>query len=374
MSLPPEPVRARLLAWYDANARDLPWRRTRDPYRIWVSEIMLQQTRVETVIPYYGRWVERFPSVEALAAAPLERVLEVWTGLGYYSRARNLHRAAGTVRDEHAGRVPPDPVALRALPGVGEYTAGAISSIAFELPEPAVDGNVKRVLSRLLDLAEPTARAYSQNARALIDPDRPGDFNQAVMELGATVCRPRAPLCDECPLAQHCLAWARGTVSERPAPRKRKTPPHRRFGLAVLARNDGRFLVRRRPEQGLLGGMLEFPNREYSAGEDPSGVAADELASLARWTGPMGTPEALGTVEHAFTHFRATYHVYLFGPNEPIIRSTGPVQAQWLDGQLADEVALPVAQQRVARLAREAAEGRDRVKTESKTAKRTGWR
>ncbi len=374
MSLPPETVRARLLAWYDAHARDLPWRRTRDPYRIWVSEIMLQQTRVETVIPYYGRWVERFPSVEALAAAPLDRVLEAWTGLGYYSRARNLHRAAETVRDAHAGRLPPDPVALRALPGVGEYTAGAISSIAFELPEPAVDGNVKRVLSRLLDLARPTAPVYARNARALIDPARPGDFNQALMELGATLCRPRAPLCDECPLAAHCLALAHGTVSERPPPRKRKATPHRSFGLAVLARHDGRLLVRRRPERGLLGGMLEFPNRELGEEDDPSRIAADELASLAPWTASRGTPESLGTVEHAFTHFRATYHVYLFGPNEPIIKSTGPMQAQWLDVRETDEVALPVAQQRVARLVREAVEGRDRVKTESTTAKRTGSR
>ena len=194
-------LRERLLAFYDERKRDLPWRRTRDPYRIWVSEVMLQQTRVDTVIPYYRRWLERFPTVLALADADEEAVLGSWKGLGYYSRARNLHRAAQVVRDGHDGQVPSDPKDLRALPGVGEYTAGAVASIAFDLPEPVVDGNVRRVLARLHDLADPTPAQLRALTTELLDRARPGDFNQGLLELGATVCTPRAPKCGSCPWA-----------------------------------------------------------------------------------------------------------------------------------------------------------------------------
>src|SRR5688572_31827881 len=193
-------TRRALLGFYDAHRRALPWREDPRPYRVWISEVMLQQTRVDAVVPYYRAWMERFPDVRALAAAPLDDVLKSWEGLGYYARARNLHRAALVVRDRMGGELPARASALRELPGFGEYTAGAVASIAFGEAVPAVDGNVRRVLARLYDEPEPTARWLRERAAALVDPARPGDFNQALMELGATVCRPRSPDCARCPL------------------------------------------------------------------------------------------------------------------------------------------------------------------------------
>ncbi|MBA3584678.1 MAG: A/G-specific adenine glycosylase, partial [Gemmatimonadetes bacterium] len=248
-------TRQDLLAWYDRQQRDLPWRRERDPYRVWVSEVMLQQTRVETVLPYYERWMKRFPALDDLADADPEDVLRAWSGLGYYARARNLHRAAMTVRERHGAVLPNDAARLRELPGVGAYTAGAVASIAFGRPEPAVDGNARRVLCRLFDLASPSAAELFRRAAALVDPDRPGDFNQALMELGATVCRPRAPRCARCPLARGCRARARGTAEYRPRARSGGPVPAFRVGTAVVVSSRGRFLLGRRPPRGLLGGL-----------------------------------------------------------------------------------------------------------------------
>lgn len=222
-------MRDALLAWYDAHARDLPWRRTRDPYAVWVSEVMLQQTRVETVVPYYERFLARFPTVEALAAAAEEEVLAAWSGLGYYRRARLLHAGVREVVARHGGRVPEDAAARRALPGVGAYTAGAIGSIAFDREEPLVDGNVARVLARVhgvgtpLGRADTEARLWAEAARLVRGP-RPGALNQALMELGATVCTPRAPRCGACPIAARCEARARGDVEALPVPRAKKAP------------------------------------------------------------------------------------------------------------------------------------------------------
>jgi len=236
-------IRRRLLAWFDRSARDLPWRRTRDPYAIWVSEIMLQQTRVDTVVPYYQRFIERFPTPAALAEADEDSVLASWSGLGYYRRARHLHRGVREVVARYGGRVPRDREARLGLPGVGRYTAGAIGSIAFDIPEPVVDGNVARVLSRLRGIDGPagtarTDRALWEAAAELVRGERPGDLNQALMELGATVCTPAAPGCGGCPVARRCVALREGRVEELPRPRERKAP--REVWLAAVEATVGR--------------------------------------------------------------------------------------------------------------------------------------
>ncbi|MGH7476387.1 MAG: A/G-specific adenine glycosylase, partial [Longimicrobiales bacterium] len=247
-------LRVALLAWYEAHHRDLPWRATRDPYRIWVSEVMLQQTRVDVAAPYYERWLRRFPDLRALADASEAEVLKAWEGLGYYSRARHLRHAAILVRDRFGGALPGRPEALRVLPGIGAYTAAAVASIAFGVATPAIDGNARRVLARLFDLAIPSGRRLRQLAGLLIDAERPGEFNQALMELGATVCTPRSPACAACPLASRCLARTRGSQLQRPARRAAAPVPERRIGTALVRDAAGRVLLRRRPPRGLLGG------------------------------------------------------------------------------------------------------------------------
>jgi A/G-specific adenine glycosylase len=283
-----------LLAWYRANKRQLPWRENRDPYRIWVSEIMLQQTRVDTVIPYFSRFMERFPTIRALAEAPEEEVLKCWEGLGYYSRARNLQAGAQEVVRLYGGIVPDDVAAVSALKGVGPYTAGAIMSIAFNRPEPAVDGNVMRVFSRYYlledDVAKPSVRVGIERlARAIIPEGAAGDFNQAIMELGALVCTPKSPGCLLCPVLAHCAGRAAGREAELPVKTKAK-PPRPELRLAALIEGAGemagRVLVRRRPDSGLLARMWELP---HVLG--PSGGAAAEAGSKRR--GRRGAAAAL---------------------------------------------------------------------------------
>jgi A/G-specific adenine glycosylase len=265
----PAAVADRVLAFYRDHRRDLPWRRTRDAYAIWVSEIMLQQTRVATATPYFERWMARFPSVHALAEAPLDEVLAAWSGLGYYRRARNLHRGAREVVARYGGQVPGSAEALRALPGVGRYTAGAIASVAFGEPAPIVDGNVARVLARLYAIdddikATATSRRLWSRAAALVPAEAPGDFNQGLMELGATVCTPSSPRCGRCPLTALCRARARGLEGELPRTPRRK----RASELPLLASSaawierGGRVLLARRPAEGLFGGLWELPQAE----------------------------------------------------------------------------------------------------------------
>jgi A/G-specific adenine glycosylase len=260
---PPEQLsalRRALLGHYDETSRDLPWRGETDAYRIWVSEVMLQQTRVETVIPYYKRWVEQFPDIDSLADADLDDVLLAWQGLGYYRRARGLLAGAAVVRERHGGRMPTAVDDLRGLPGVGEYTAGAVASIAYGTPVGAVDGNVRRVLARLFDVPAPTAKWLRATAADLVDPRRAGDWNQALMELGALVCAPRSPRCGECPLATWCAATKAGTQEDRPAPVRKKTAESRTWATAVVVDRSGHALVVRRPPDGLLAGMWAFPD------------------------------------------------------------------------------------------------------------------
>jgi A/G-specific adenine glycosylase len=328
----PKVLRAALLRWYRAHRRDLPWRRSRDPYAIWISESMLQQTRVETVIPYYERFLARFPDARTLADADLDDVLEEWTGLGYYSRARNLHRAAAQLVRDHDGRLPDDPDALRALPGVGRYTAGALASIAFDRPEPIVDGNVARVLARVRDIHEdvrsaPVVKRLWQEAAELADGPSPGDLNQALMELGATVCTPRRPRCSECPLRRHCAARRVGDPETLPV-KAPKPPPRPMLAVAGRVVKRGRLLAVQRPPRGLLGGMWELPGGEPLPGEDP---ATAMVRTLRERTG-LSVPgvDALGQVEHVFTHRHLTLHVFACKPPEGRVRLEGFDRHRWV--------------------------------------------
>jgi A/G-specific adenine glycosylase len=303
---------SRLLEWYAQHARHLPWREQVDPYRVWVAEIMLQQTRVDTVIPYFNRWMERFPNLAALAAASQQEVLSAWEGLGYYSRARNLHRAAQVVQAEYAGRLPGDQAALRRLPGIGRYTAAAIASIAFGQDTPALDGNIRRVLSRLFEVRQPARSPAAERrlwdlAAANLPTGQAGAYNQALMDLGATVCTPRDPDCTYCPLAGLCQAYAQGVQAELPVVVPRPAIPHYTVAAAVIQR-DGHVLIAQRPEGGLLGGLWEFPGGKVQPGESLPGALQREIRE--ELGVEIGVGEALGVYRHAFTHFRVTLHAF----------------------------------------------------------------
>ncbi len=299
-----------LLAWHDVHARDLPWRGERDPYKIWISEIMLQQTTTQTVKGYYARFLAAFPTVRALADAPEEDVLKLWEGLGYYSRARNLQKAARIVAREMDGRLPDTAEALKKLPGIGDYTAGAIASMAFDRPELAMDGNLTRVLARLTAedgcVGDAAVRKRLRAAGgALIDPDRPGDFNQAMMGLGRLVCLPGSPKCGECPVSGRCAAHARGVEKELPVmPPKIEKKTERRGVALVLC--GGRVLVRRRPADALLGGLWEFPNFRD----------AMDVSSLAECLAELGVAARGGrrllSASHVFTHLVWKMEGFLF--------------------------------------------------------------
>ncbi|MDE0035648.1 MAG: A/G-specific adenine glycosylase [Deltaproteobacteria bacterium] len=285
-------MRAALVRWYDRNKRDLPWRKTRDPYAIWVSETMLQQTQVATVLPYYRRFMEAFPSVEALDRAPLDTVRSVWSGLGYYRRAANLKQAARLLMSRHGGRLPADYQALLRLPGIGRYTAGAVMSIAFGRPCAAPDGNVRRVYARLLGLRDP--KQIDAAAEQMVSRSRPGDFNQAVMELGATVCLPAAPLCERCPLIHWCRARASGAFD---VPRRQPARTKAVEWPLVLVESRSRILLHRRPEGGLLAGLWELPRPETL----PTGIFDETLRRS----------EPVTVIRHAITDMRITAPVYV---------------------------------------------------------------
>jgi len=305
-------IRRSLLDWYRQEARDLPWRKTSDPYKIWVSEIMLQQTRVEQGMPYYTRFLDAFPTVQSLAAAAEQEVLKQWEGLGYYTRARNLHKAAKQIAEQEGGKLPQSAEMLQLLPGVGRYTAGAIASIAFGERIPVLDGNVKRVLSRLFNIAESidTPKCETQMwelAGLLVAPKNPGDFNQAMMELGARVCTPKSPACDQCPVRKHCEAHSKGVHLSRPVRTPKKTVQHKNIAVAVIEK-DGKYLLGKRPSEGLLGGLWEFPGGKIEAGE------SDQAALIRECKEELGVTISVGAllakVNHAYTHFKVTLHVY----------------------------------------------------------------
>jgi A/G-specific adenine glycosylase len=306
------PLAAALLDWYTANARDLPWRRTRDPYAIWISEVMLQQTRVEAVVPYFERWMRRFPSVEHVAQATQQEVLALWEGLGYYSRARQIHRAAQALRADHAGGLPAATEDLVRLPGIGRYTAAAIAAIAFGVDVIALDGNLRRVLSRLFDLhVDPRSpsgeRALLTLAGAALPRGQASQFNQALMDLGAMICTPHSPSCGRCPVAWGCLALARDSVDKRPVHGERRKAPHRQVTAAVI-RRKGRVLIARRPEGKLLGGLWEFPGGKRERSESLEACLRRELREELGIAVRVG--RVVGAVDHAYSHFRVTVHVF----------------------------------------------------------------
>jgi A/G-specific adenine glycosylase len=336
----PPSLTDQLFAWYGQQARDLPWRATRDPYAIWVAEVMLQQTRVATVVPYYQRWLDRFPTMEHLAAASQDDVLNAWEGLGYYRRAHNLQQAVRLVVDQHAGRLPTTSGELRRLPGIGPYTAAAIAAIAFGRDEIAVDGNLRRVIARLFDLDAPLGSAEAEQAIAgaaarLLPPGRAGDFNQALMDLGALICTPANPECPSCPLQAECLARQRGTQHQRPVrPTKGVLPTVERI-TAVILRN-GRYLVGRRPAGGLLGGLWEFPGGDLAGQESVDSALVRILESDLGLALERASPR--GRYKHSYTHFRVTAHVYqcLVGPGEPVLQSHD--ELRWLEADLLTDV------------------------------------
>ena len=304
---------AALLEWFDARQRDdIAWRGERDPYAILVAEVMAQQTRVATAAPYHRRFMHRFPDVRTLAAAEEDEVLGLWEGLGYYARARNLRRAARRVVAEFGGRIPRTVAELRTLPGVGPYTAGAVASVAFGLPEPAVDGNARRVLSRLGDLETASPSELDRAARTLLREasERPGDLNQALMDLGSAVCTPRRPGCGACPLSTRCLALRRGTIGQRP-PRKRRARSPERVEAAAVVRRGGRVLVLRRPSEGLLGGLWDFPSVGLPSPTPPTSPAAALTSALREDFGlDCRVAGEIRVLRHTFSHFRLRLAVH----------------------------------------------------------------
>ncbi len=304
-------LRQSLLSWYAEVGRDLPWRQSRDPYAIWVSEIMLQQTQVKTVIPYYHRWLTLFPTVAALAIAEQQQVLKAWEGLGYYARARNLHRAAQSIMQHHGGTFPDCLSAVMTLPGIGRTTAGGILSAAFDQPLAILDGNVKRVLARLIALQTPPNRAIAllwQLSEALLDRQQPRNFNQAIMDLGATVCTPHQPRCPQCPWKMHCQAYNQDIQSKLPMSELRAPLPHKIIGVAVIWNDQGQILIDRRRQEGLLGGLWEFPGGKVEPGETIEACIQREIRE------ELGIEIAVGdrliVVDHAYSHFRVTLNVH----------------------------------------------------------------
>jgi A/G-specific adenine glycosylase len=304
-------LREKLRSWYAQMARDLPWRQTRDPYSIWISEIMLQQTQVKTVLPYYDRWLKQFPTVAVLAAADLQTVLKAWQGLGYYGRARNLHRCAQEIVRQYGGVFPQDKKVVLGLPGIGRTTAGAILSAAFDRPEAILDGNVKRVLSRTIALSMPPSKATKQLwqlSEILLDRQYPRDFNQGIMDLGATVCTPHHPSCLLCPWQQHCQAFKFNLQSEIPMSEPRTPIPHKLIGVAAIWNDRGEILIDQRKEDGLLGGLWEFPGGKVEPGETVEACIHREIREELGIEIEVG--KSLITVDHTYSHFRVSLHVY----------------------------------------------------------------
>ncbi|GFE68664.1 A/G-specific adenine glycosylase [Chroococcus sp. FPU101] len=316
-------LRRDLLSWYAQSGRKLPWRENLDPYSIWVSEIMLQQTQVKTVISYYHRWLNLFPTIEALATSDLQQVLKAWEGLGYYARARNLHQAAQIIVRNYQKNVPQDLNTILKLPGIGRTTAGGILSAAFNQPVSILDGNVKRVLSRLIALPVPPKQALEKLwhlSDHLIDPDSPRDFNQALMDLGATVCTPKNPVCLLCPWQPFCQANHQGIQNQIPMTETAAPIPHKKIGVAVIYNEQGQILIDRRPAKGLLGGLWEFPGGKIEENETVEECIKREIKEEIDLE--IEVNDLLMTVDHAYTHFRVTLYVYncryLAGEARPI--------------------------------------------------------
>lgn len=341
---------AALLDWYDREQRELPWsypRGTRpDPYRVWISEIMLQQTTVKAVIPYFEKFTERWPDVAALATAELDDVLSAWAGLGYYSRARNLHKCAQVVVDSHGGRLPGTEAELLELPGIGPYTAAAIAAIAYGEPTTPVDGNVERVVTRLFAVSQPLPTVKPEVRRlsqTLTPADRPGDFAQAMMDLGAAICTPRRPSCLMCPVQSDCHGYAKGIAEQLPT-RVAKPDRPTRYGVAFFVQSeDGHVLLRRRHEAGLLGGMMEIPSTAW--GDDPQ--LSETLLRSAPVRGEWW--QLPGLVTHTFTHFKLELTVYrtVVPADAPLTFWAEPERCRWVKRTRLETEALPSVMRKV---------------------------
>jgi A/G-specific adenine glycosylase len=343
-----------LLRWFGRQARDLPWRRTRDPYAIWISEIMLQQTRVRTVTPYYERFMQHFPTVQSLARARIDTVLKLWEGLGYYSRARNLHRAAREIESRFEGHIPETREELLSLPGIGAYTAGAIASIAFGRREPLVDGNVIRVLCRVFRIRENPKEAAVQKriwsiAENLLPARRPGDFNQALMELGSEICLPRTPLCDECPLRKVCQARLRGEQTELPIRVRKKPVPFYAVVVGLVERH-GRILIDKRRPEGLLGGLWEFPGGKVQPGESLEEALGREISEEIGIRIRVDAPIAI--VDHAYSHFRIRMHAFRCTYISGTPQCLGCDDLKWVWPRDLDRYAFPAANNKIIRALR----------------------
>ena len=316
-------IRRQLLRWYDSNHRDLPWRRTRDPYGIWIAETMLQQTQVATVVPYYQRFVSALPTVDALARAPLRKVLALWSGLGYYRRAGNLKKSARVLVRRHAGRLPDDYVSLLALPGVGDYTAGELMSIAFGKSYSALDANARRALGRIFDPRN--EKELRATAKRLVPTSRPGYFNQGLMELGATICVPQNPRCTECPVASSCAARTASRPSTKSIPKQRKFK-NVIWPLAIV-RNNGRILLHRRPAEGILAGLWELPGGEAKRGESSRNSLRRHLRGL---HGALTDEIRIGEVRHSITNRKIRAPIFLFDTRAGADIRLNPPQWRWL--------------------------------------------
>jgi A/G-specific adenine glycosylase len=324
-------IQTLLIRWFDKNKRDLPWRKTRNPYAVWVSEIMLQQTQVDTVIPYYQRFLKAFPTVKILARSNLAKVLKVWEGLGYYSRARNLHQASRIIVKDFGNKIPGNLKDLLGLPGIGRYTAGAILSIAFDKKAAVLDGNVKRVLSRLFAVSGDPAKGKTEGllwslSESLVPEDRASSFNQALMDLGATVCTPKAPQCPRCPLQTFCKGRLWGDPEQYPSPKAKRVIPHI-DGVSAVIMKDGKALLIRRALKGLLGGLWEFPSWETE--EKQSSSLRIRLRNCIKKEMGMNVKirKSLGVFRQTFSHFKLTLHVYYCeGGNETVKGKWIPIQ------------------------------------------------
>lgn len=338
-------IRKNLTTWYIKNRRKLPWRENQNPYHIWISEVMLQQTQVKTVLPYYFKFLETFPSIGDLAGADLEQVLKLWEGLGYYARARNFHKAAGIVVQKHGSRVPDNLETFIQLPGVGDYIGCAVQSLAFGHPHAVVDGNVKRVLARLFLIDRPvnkssSHRRFKETAQKLLDRADPGTFNQAVMELGALICSPRQPKCPECPIQNFCRASEERKIDLYP---KRITPPKvpTHHIAAGVVRKNGKLLITRRKLDGLLGGLWEFPGGKVEKGETAREACAREIKEETGIT--VRVDDHLARINHAYTHFKIKMDVYYCSHMAGCIRLNGPIDYQWISISEIDRFAFPKA-------------------------------
>ena len=349
MSQIPE-IAPALLSWWDSGHTHWPWRDNRDPYAIWVVEVMLQQTQIATVLPYYMRWMKRFPTLTDLVDASLDDVLKAWEGLGYYSRARNLHTAAGIVVERLDGHIPQTLEGLMNLPGIGRYSASAIASIAFNLAVPAVDGNVTRIISRLFDLPDDIGKPATKDkmwnlAGGLLSLDRPGDFNQALMELGQTICLLSTPDCQKCPLSTACLAYRRGTQLERPVRQKRPPTPHFQVTAGIIYRDDGWFLITKRPLNGLLGGLWEFPGGKQEDGESLEDSLRREI--MEELGIDIEVDRRLVVVDHAYTHFRITLHAFIAQKKEGTPQNLGVADHAWVTLADLEKYAFAMADRKI---------------------------